>query len=110
MTERGREARLATTTDDFDCQDVTEIPCDECEALVALYNSTDGPNWTNNTNWLQTTTPSNWYGVQVVGGHVTLLWLHARGIRGSILPRLGDLEHIQDISMAYNQLSGSIPP
>ena len=21
-------------------------------ALVALYNATDGPNWTNNSNWL----------------------------------------------------------
>jgi len=24
----------------------------ECDALVALYNSTDGYNWAENTNWL----------------------------------------------------------
>lgn len=49
------------------CADVTEIPQAECEALVQLYNSTDGPNWTNNTDWLQTNTPCNWYGVACTG-------------------------------------------
>ena len=32
------------------CADVTEIPQSECEALVALYNSTDGDNWYTNTD------------------------------------------------------------
>jgi|GEM_PF-6941677 len=35
------------------CDNAT-IPSSECEALVDLYNSTDGENWTNNDNWLQT--------------------------------------------------------
>ena len=29
-----------------------QIPQIEREALVALYNSTDGANWTDNTGWL----------------------------------------------------------
>ena len=29
-----------------DCSSVTEIPQSECEALVALYNSTGGASWT----------------------------------------------------------------
>ncbi len=28
------------------------IPASERAALVALYNATNGPNWTNKTNWL----------------------------------------------------------
>jgi len=32
-----------------DCAAVTEIPSTECEALVALYNSTDGANWSYNS-------------------------------------------------------------
>jgi hypothetical protein len=28
-----------------------QIPETEYNALVALYNSTNGLNWTNNTNW-----------------------------------------------------------
>ena len=33
-------------------------------ALVALYNATDGANWTNNTNWLSTEALSEWYGIR----------------------------------------------
>ena len=57
----------------FDCTLVTEIPCEECEALVALYNATGGDNWTDNTNWLQNNQPSSWYGVAVSEGHVITL-------------------------------------
>ena len=32
-------------------------------ALVALYNSTDGPNWTNDANWL-TGSVTTWYGIE----------------------------------------------
>ena len=41
-------------------------------ALVALYNSTDGSNWTNNTNWL-TGNVDTWFGVTVSGNRVTEL-------------------------------------
>ena len=33
------------------------------DALVALYNATDGANWTNNTNWLSNEALSEWFGV-----------------------------------------------
>ncbi len=46
---------------------VTEIPQDEYDALVALYNSTDGDNWTNNSGWLTNNTPSSWFGVTCAG-------------------------------------------
>jgi len=58
-----------------DCSLVTEIPQSECEALVALYNSTNGASWTNNTNWLQTNTPCSWYAVNCVSGYVGELLL-----------------------------------
>ena len=41
-------------------------------ALVALYDSTDGNNWTNNTNWLATPV-YYWYGVTVISQQVTEL-------------------------------------
>ena len=49
------QSHLAQT--EFDCTTVSEIPQIECEALVAIYNGTGGPDWTVNTDWLQTTTP-----------------------------------------------------
>ena len=44
----------------------------EREALVALYEATDGRNWTMNTNWL-TDHGLAWHGVRVIDGHVTEL-------------------------------------
>ena len=35
----------------------------EREALIALYNSTDGPNWTNSDGWLLDDMPCGWYGI-----------------------------------------------
>ena len=40
------EPPLASAPAAFSCDNVTEIPKVECEALVALYNSTNGPGWT----------------------------------------------------------------
>ena len=33
------------------------------EALVALYNATDGENWGNSVNWLSDLPLGEWYGV-----------------------------------------------
>jgi len=41
----------------FDCAGVSEIPTSECQALVALYNNTNGPDWADNTGWLVTNSP-----------------------------------------------------
>jgi len=50
------------------------IPEIERDALIALYNSTDGANWSDNTNWLGAVgTECNWLGVDCAGGHVRLL-------------------------------------
>ena len=35
------------------------------DVLVALYNATDGANWTNRTNWLTDSDLSTWHGVTV---------------------------------------------
>ena len=48
----------------FDCSTVTTIPTVECEALVALYTSTDGDNWhddTGDTGWLLSADPCSWF-------------------------------------------------
>lgn len=100
----------ASRTADFDCNTVSGIPVVECEALVALYNSTNGPGWTNHTNWLVTNTPSDWYGVIVEGGHVTRLSLFNNLLTGSIPAELGNLSNLQRLYFNNNQLTDSIPP
>ena len=37
----------------------------EREALIALYNAADGPNWLVDQNWLTDAPMGEWYGVDV---------------------------------------------
>ena len=76
------------------CASVTEIPQAECEALVTLYNSTNGASWTNHTNWLTTDTPCSWYGVYCTAGYITQLSLDSNKLTGGIPPELGALSHL----------------
>ena len=80
-------------------------------ALVALYNATNGPNWSNNTNWLSDRPLGEWHGVTTdANGRVTRLSLHPNQLSGTIPPEVGQLNNLQYLSLSGNQLSGTIPP
>ncbi len=94
------------------CADVTQIPTSECNALVAFYNATGGPDWDDHTNWLESGTPGSWYGVTVSGGHVTGLSLGwNNNLVGSLPAELGDLGQLTTLGLYgnYNGLGGEIP-
>jgi hypothetical protein len=93
----------------FDCASVTEIPEIECEALVMLYNSTNGPGWKFNYHWLETVTPSDWQGVSVESGHVTGLVLEWNKLTGAIPAELGNLSSLEELDLPWNYLSVAIP-
>ena len=81
------------------------------EALVALYNATDGSNWTDKTNWLSEEPLAEWYGVTTDGdGRVTHLDLRFNRLNGPIPAQLGDLANLTELDLLGNQLSGPIPP
>ncbi len=107
FTSAGVQPARAQTS--FTCADVSEVPQLECEALVALYNSTNGAGWTNNTNWLVTNTPGNWFGVTIDGGHVKWLHLSSNQLIGTVPVELADLTTLRSLDLGGNQLNGSIP-
>ena len=94
----------------FTCNAVSQIPASECQALVALYNSTNGAAWTNSDNWLGSNTPCSWIGVRCQSGHVTGLWLPFNNLTGPLPPEIGNLSQLSDMALSENKLSGAIPP
>ena len=81
------------------------------EALVALYQSTGGPDWYDSGNWGTRRPLGEWHGVAVDDdGRVTELHLSANGLTGPIPSDLGDLTSLGELNLGFNRLTGPIPP
>ena len=77
------------------------------EALVALYNATNGGNWRYNDNWLSDAPLGEWHGVTTNDdGRVTVLYLNNNELSGEIPAELGSLSNLQLLSLGGNSLSG----
>lgn len=85
-----------------------QVPAQDSLALVALYDSTDGVNWTDNTRWL-TGSVSTWFGVTVSAGRVTDVSLSSNNLNGHIPPEIGNLTNLNSLVLSGNQLTGGIP-
>ena len=100
---------------------VAIIPALERDALIALYNSTNGDSWTDSTGWKDGTlhtdgfalpgTECSWQGVLCDGGenNVVTLDLFSNNLNGTIPTQLANLVNLQALRLYSNQLSGSIP-
>ncbi|MDE0395413.1 MAG: Ig-like domain-containing protein [Gammaproteobacteria bacterium] len=78
--------------------------------LVALYEATGGPDWTNATNWLTDAPIGAWYGVSTDDdGQVVGLDLAGNGLTGPIPPELANLTNLSSLRLQSNDLSGPIP-
>ena len=83
-------------------------------ALSALYTSTGGSSWRNNSNWDITTVPTpselaRWYGVAVNHGIVSKLFLCRNNLTGTLPSELGNLQGLIDLWLCENSISGEIP-
>ena len=96
---------------DASSADTSAGPAQDRAALIALYNATDGPNWTNNDNWLSDEPLGEWYGVETyTDGRVATLELFENGLRGELPAELAQLSDLEDLDLRQNNLSGEIPP
>ena len=85
-------------------------PDSDRAALVALYNATGGPNWTNNDNWLSDRPIGEWHGVTTdASGRVVELSLHDNKLAGEIPAELGSLSKLEKLFLGANGIRGGIP-
>ena len=86
-------------------------PPSDREILEALYQATDGPNWTSSDNWLTDTPIGEWHGVRAEShGRVLGLYLGRNGLAGRIPAELGSLTSMAHLELGGNALTGPIPP
>ena len=111
----GHAAIALDTSADFTCTSVTTIPVEECQALVDFYTSTGGPQWTNNSQWLQYqweqySDPCEWNGLYCGDGHVKMIFLYSNNLNGTLPASIGDLAKLEILDLYDNELSGTLPP
>ena len=104
-------AALLTVTEE---RSVSASVSADRDALVALYNATDGGNWKNKTNWLSEDAPlGEWHGVTTnEDGRVVALKLSKNMLSGEFPSSLNDasaLSELRELRLSFNQLSGEIP-
>ena len=85
-------------------------PQSDRAALAALYDETDGPSWTNSTNWKTAAPLGQWNGVTTdAAGRVTKLELRENALAGPIPAALGSLSSLEALDLGRNALTGPIP-
>jgi len=90
--------------------DSLQVPQTERDALIVLYNSTVGANWADNTGWMgEVGTECDWYGVTCSSGSVSEISMSFNNLSGSIPSELGILTNLTDLDLSSNSLGGSIP-
>ena len=85
---------------------------DDRDALVALYEATDGTNWNNSRYWLSDEWIALWYGVHIPLGsdRVASLSLSENNLTGQIPgTALTQLTKLVGLHLSRNNLTGPIP-
>lgn len=86
----------------------SSTPPAQVDALISLYNATEGPYWIN--TWNISSDPCNdaWYGIKCDSNNVYTLSLQNNNLNGEI-PDLSALTYLQFLYLSNNILVGSIP-
>lgn len=89
------------------CQTTCDVSDVERQALVDLFNATDGQNWIN--PWNLSDPVCNWSGVTVINSKVVSLNLIDRNLNGYIPESISDLTSLEYLYFENNHLQNPIP-
>jgi Leucine-rich repeat (LRR) protein len=94
---------------------ITDIPSSEKNALLALYNSTNGANWKNKQGWdfnkpvTSWDGVTGWYGLSVTNGHLTYVNLENNNLSGYLPAEIAQLKYLTYFNVNINKIIGDIP-
>ena len=93
------------------CSHLGPVHPGDREALTALYNATDGPNWSNSNRWLSDDVSlAGWHGITTDdSGRVTVVDLGSNKLAGALPSELGELTELMRLILGANSLEGEIP-
>lgn len=107
----GKATITATSSDVMGRAELATEAHPDRAALVAVYQATGGPGWSNRRNWATPAPIQTWSGVRLNNrGRVAQLHLRNNRLRGSIPPEIGHLTDLESLALDPNNLSGPIPP
>lgn len=88
-----------------------EVSQAERDALIIFYNSLDGPNWTENTNWGTLAPVKDWAHVTTAGNRVIALdFFGVGGLTGQIPTEIEDLVNLEYLGIGIESgVTGPLP-
>lgn len=90
------------------------IPTSQREALIAFYNSTDGPNWWfSGGSWNGAPgTECSWHGITCNSAQTGVVEIELSNNRlgGVLPPEIGDLVDLERLILNNNHIGGELPP
>jgi len=87
------------------------------DALMVLYNLTDGAYWAQNTGWVDGAAGNNcepynsdWVGIECYNNRVIKIRLFNNNVSGILPPEIENLQLLEVLHLPVNNLTGNIPP
>jgi Leucine-rich repeat (LRR) protein len=80
----------------------------EQQALKDLFTQTNGPDWKNKSQWLESNNPCTWHGIQCDNGVMPIseIQLNTHNLLGQLPSSLNQLADLKRLYLGHNSLSG----